>query len=713
MKICFLLFFLATVFSEVAAKPRDAKAAEAAKEVKDDDYFEEAKNWMITPDEVTNRYRKRGLWNLLGATSSSVLGGNVDLHGPYFGWAGHAIGQGSIGLGSSGYFASALEQEPWVQYHMAPQVLHSIGLRPAPQRAIGGIQVYAGLEPSAMSLVGSYAGPGQLDTMSVVQFVKPVRARYVRVRAVPVAQPVQLMLAGVMLNPLPCKNSCHLQRDSGVCPKNSPILGTFYRYYHNAQWNTCENFPYSGCGGNDNNFVTEEQCREACHARPNCREGWYLPTLADRKCKDIDECKVNNGNCDQLCVNTPGSFECQCFKGYRLGIGPPKERVPRETVPRETVPRETVKRVKRESPLIAVMPKTIPYFREYDSRRPMCLDINECLTFNGGCSQICQNLPGSYRCACRPGFKLAPDGRSCIDINECLNRNGGCSQICVNHPGSYGCKCKTGYRLAPDGFNCLDINECLINKGGCQQICVNLPGAYECKCNEGYKLAPDGFKCIALCKARADVGFILDASGSLINHFGEEKQFLNAIAGALQISDKGTRASVITFSYEAELSIKFNDFFNSIPFMTKVQGIKNMDSVTRIDRALNLARNEMFTVKNGMRQNLPNVLFLITDGSQTMPPDEGSEGAVPPAPIAAQLRSQGIEIICVGIGAEVKEEELVKIAGNSANVYTAADFHVLVSPAFVNKIKEKACMPREVPKGPPREKVPGKPVLNP
>ena len=70
-----------------------------------------------------------------------------------------------------------------------------------------------------------------------------------------------------------------------------------------------------------------------------------------------------------------------------------------------------------------------------------------------------------------------------------------------------------------------------------------------------------------------------------------------------------------------------------------------MGSVTRIDRALNLARNELFTVANGMRQNLPNILFLITDGSQTMPPAQGSEGAVPPAPIAASLRAEGMEMI--------------------------------------------------------------------
>ena len=71
-------------------------------------------------------------------------------------------------------------------------------------------------------------------------------------------------------------------------------------------------------------------------------------------------------------------------------------------------------------------------------------------------------------------------------------------------------------------------------------------------------------------------------------------------------------------------------------FIKKVNRIRNFDSNTRIDIALKLAKKEMFTEANGMRPNLPNILFLITDGSQTKEDDW-----VEPAPIAAQLRASG------------------------------------------------------------------------
>ena len=31
---------------------------------------------------------------------------------------------------------------------------------------------------------------------------------------------------------------------------------------------------------------------------------------------DINECELDTDNCDQLCVNDPGSYHCECYDGY-------------------------------------------------------------------------------------------------------------------------------------------------------------------------------------------------------------------------------------------------------------------------------------------------------------------------------------------------------------------------------------------------------------
>lgn len=40
-----------------------------------------------------------------------------------------------------------------------------------------------------------------------------------------------------------------------------------------------------------------------------------------------------------------------------------------------------------------------------DEQQEAC-NVNECLINNGGCSQLCVDLPHTFRCACKPGYKL-------------------------------------------------------------------------------------------------------------------------------------------------------------------------------------------------------------------------------------------------------------------------------------------------------------------
>ena len=48
-------------------------------------------------------------------------------------------------------------------------------------------------------------------------------------------------------------------------------------------------------------------------------------------------------------------------------------------------------------------------------------DINECGSSNGGCAQICVNIPGSFECVCDDGYDLGKDGKSCTGKQFCYN----------------------------------------------------------------------------------------------------------------------------------------------------------------------------------------------------------------------------------------------------------------------------------------------------
>ena len=60
---------------------------------------------------------------------------------------------------------------------------------------------------------------------------------------------------------------CNLPKVVGTCRASIPS------WYFDAQTEDCEQFIYGGCGGNRNNFESEEECLNAC------------PPRRGRKCK--------------------------------------------------------------------------------------------------------------------------------------------------------------------------------------------------------------------------------------------------------------------------------------------------------------------------------------------------------------------------------------------------------------------------------------------
>ncbi|OII70848.1 uncharacterized protein cubi_00993 [Cryptosporidium ubiquitum] len=128
-----------------------------------------------------------------------------------------------------------------------------------------------------------------------------------------------------------------------------------------------------------------------------------------------------------------------------------------------------------------------------------CQNVNECLTGEAKCEQLCTDYSPGYACSCNMGYRLnTKDMKSCIDIDECKEGIHNCSHICVNTRGSFVCECPTGYILGENHLDCKDIDECQENSGlgPCEFGCKNLPGGFECQCPAGYRLDKQTQKCI-------------------------------------------------------------------------------------------------------------------------------------------------------------------------------------------------------------------------
>ena len=191
---------------------------------------------------------------------------------------------------------------------------------------------------------------------------------------------------------------------------------------------------------------------------------------------------------------------------------------------------------------------------------------------------------------------------------------------------------------------------------------------------------------LSTCKAKIDLGFILDSSGSLKNEYYKEKDFLKVLAKSFNISPDGSRAGVVTFSVRAEHSIRMKDHTDITSLEAAVDDIPIMGMTTRIDRALRLPQKELFAPENGGRPELQQVLILLTDGTQTK-----SENAEHPGDIAEEIRKSGITVIVIGVGDGIAHEELDHMAGGAGKAYIAKSFDELIGSEFVKKIAEKSC----------------------
>ncbi|XP_074658955.1 kappaPI-actitoxin-Avd3a-like [Tubulanus polymorphus] len=64
---------------------------------------------------------------------------------------------------------------------------------------------------------------------------------------------------------------CYLPAIKGVCIYDAHQIG-IPRYFFNHETKNCEKFFYSGCKGNENNFLAKELCEARCIYKTTIRE---------------------------------------------------------------------------------------------------------------------------------------------------------------------------------------------------------------------------------------------------------------------------------------------------------------------------------------------------------------------------------------------------------------------------------------------------------
>ena len=201
-------------------------------------------------------------------------------------------------------------------------------------------------------------------------------------------------------------------------------------------------------------------------------------------CIDQNECASSPCKNNSHCINTPGSYKCQCNSGYILQA---------QQCVAAPCQKPTIQNGQATVQGITATYKCNPGFQlkgtinqhcnlgKWSSISPTCQDIDECSKSIDDCQQQCINTPGSYQCQCYSTWILSSDKKSCYNCpGGCLN-GGKCTA-----PNT--CHCATGF----SGNNC--------NIKACPHIPTPLNGLLKCrvvernleceaKCKDGFDFA--------------------------------------------------------------------------------------------------------------------------------------------------------------------------------------------------------------------------------
>jgi len=170
-----------------------------------------------------------------------------------------------------------------------------------------------------------------------------------------------------------------------------------------------------------------------------------------------------------------------------------------------------------------------------------------------------------------------------------------------------------------------------------------------------------------------DLAFLVDSSGSINNNgkngHAASKGFVKDVVKDLHVGTNwtDTRVAVVQFSHwhYQTIEISLKDGTSEYQINKAVDGMSFHNSETYTNYGLSFVRNHIFKdAKAGSAQ----MLAVLTDGQ----PAEDTAYEV------SQARSEGIDIVAIGVGSDISYDELEKMAGKPERVLQVDSFDDLV-----------------------------------
>ena len=119
------------------------------------------------------------------------------------------------------------------------------------------------------------------------------------------------------------------------------------------------------------------------------------------------------------------------------------------------------------------------------------------------------------------------------------------------------------------------------------------------------------FSLLVCGQENADYSFLVDASGSILpEEFEKLKTFIKGVVNYLRIGPDLTHVGLIEYSRSAKMQFSFTTSFDKEEIKRLVDDVPHTAGITRIDLALKVASEQLFTSEGGMRATSRKVKYV-------------------------------------------------------------------------------------------------------
>ena len=195
------------------------------------------------------------------------------------------------------------------------------------------------------------------------------------------------------------------------------------------------------------------------------------------------------------------------------------------------------------------------------------------------------------------------------------------------------------------------------------------------------------------CDSPIEIAAVIDASDNLSpSNLPEIKRFLKKVGNFFHVSAHASHMAVILAGKEIEVAIDLAKFgANRAKFPRAVEtSVQVLGGDWSLDRGLKMVKDDVFTTENGVRNFLPRIVLLITNGKQ----GSGDRSSALESR-AKDLHDMGVQVYAVGVGDGVSRDELGFVVKNETeHLYVAESFQDLDS--LSSKLSNDICKRNDI-----------------